>query len=623
TDEARSLLLSPLGGADPSDLRRLGRALRAEERAAGDPDRTSPQPRPSADLIREAVAEPATLVAVEPGVAAAAARVGAILGKARDVVEAGGSAEQALWALWSGTTWPARLRGAAERGGAAGQRADRDLDALCALFDAAARAEERLGRRGVLNFLAELEAQQIPGDTLAERATRGAAVRVLTAHRAKGLEWRLVVVAGVQEGVWPDLRRRGSLLQPDRIGRDGLAEPLSAAAMLAEERRLFYVAVTRSRQRLVVTAVRSAQDDGDQPSRFLAELGVPPVEVTERPLRPLSLASLVGELRAVLVDPQAGDRLRRVAAARLAVMAGERDPDGHLLVPAARPEQWWGLEDETDPGVPVRDPARPVALSGSALTGLQECPLRWFLAHEAHAESARTAALGFGSLVHTLADDVAHERIPADLAALMERLDRVWDQLAFDAPWQSHQQKGEARQALARFLAWHTRAHGRVVIATEQEFALPLHVGDHEVAIRGFMDRVERAEDGAVHIVDFKTGRYQPSGEQVATHPQLGVYQLAVRSGALGDAVGEGSPSGGAELVQLRLPAKDATLPLVQRQPPLPPEREGATWIERLLGEAARRILAEEFPPAKGQVCGRCEFRRCCPAWPEGRQVVE
>ncbi|MGH3341503.1 MAG: RecB family exonuclease, partial [Carbonactinosporaceae bacterium] len=304
------------------------------------------------------------------------------------------------------------------------------------------------------------------------------------------------------------------------------------------------------------------------------------------------------------------------------VLAGARDPEGLHLVPAARPEHWWGLDDETDPGVPVRDPGRPVALSGSALAGLQECPLRWFLAHEAHAEAARTAALGFGSVVHTLADDVAHERTPADLAALMERLDRVWDQLAFDAPWQSDQQREEARLALERFLVWHTRDRGRTVIATEKEFAVSLSLADHEVAIRGFMDRVERADDGALHVVDFKTGRYPPSGEQVANHPQLGVYQLAVRSGALGGAV-EDSPCGGAELVQLRLPAKDAALPVVQPQPPLPPGREGPTWIERLLGDAARRVLAEEFPPTKGQTCGRCEFRRCCPAWPEGRQVVE
>ena len=67
---------------------------------------------------------------------------------------------------------------------------------------------------------------------------------------------------------------RGSLLQPDRLGPDGLRDPLPASALLAEERRLFYVAVTRARRRLVVTAVDSPEDDGVRASRFLAELGV-------------------------------------------------------------------------------------------------------------------------------------------------------------------------------------------------------------------------------------------------------------------------------------------------------------------------------------------------------------
>ena len=75
-------------------------------------------------------------------------------------------------------------------------------------------------------FLDSLAGQEIAGDTLAERAPRGDAVAVLTAHRAKGLEWDLVVVAGVQEGSWPDLRQRGSLLGMDELvdvvaGRDG------------------------------------------------------------------------------------------------------------------------------------------------------------------------------------------------------------------------------------------------------------------------------------------------------------------------------------------------------------------------------------------------------------------
>ena len=135
------------------------------------------------------------------------------------------------------------------------------------------------------NFLTTLAAQQIPADTLAERGVRGDAVRLLTAHRSKGLEWRFVVVAHVQEEGWPDLRRRTSLLQADRIGADGLLPPTTVQTLLAEERRLFYVACTRARERLLVTAVRSPEDDGEQPSRFVDELDVPTPEV-ERGRRP-------------------------------------------------------------------------------------------------------------------------------------------------------------------------------------------------------------------------------------------------------------------------------------------------------------------------------------------------
>src|SRR4029079_6824083 len=146
---------------------------------------------------------------------------------------------------------------------------NRDLDSICALFEVAARAEEKQQHTSVEAFLEEIQAQQIPADTRADVGVSGDAVRLLTAHRSKGLEWRVVVIAGVQEGSWPDVRRRGSLLQADRLGADGLVEPPGIATMLAEERRLFYVAATRARERLVVTAVAAPEQDGDQPSRLL------------------------------------------------------------------------------------------------------------------------------------------------------------------------------------------------------------------------------------------------------------------------------------------------------------------------------------------------------------------
>ncbi|MFJ7588932.1 ATP-dependent helicase [Streptomyces sp. NPDC097617] len=619
-EAALTLLASPLGGMDAADLRRLGRALREEERAAG-----VKVPAPSDVLLARALAEPERLTAHDPAYARGAQRLGLLLRKARELLQGGGTAEEALWVLWDGTPWPQRLERSARRGGAAGRNADRDLDAVCALFDTAARAEERTGGRGALNFLEQLEAEDIAADMLTARATRSEAVRLMTAHRSKGLEWSLVVVAGVQEGLWPDLRRRGSLLEADRIGRDGLAEPLTPGALLAEERRLFYVAATRARDRLVVTAVKAPADDGDQPSRFLTELGVPPRDVTGRPRRPLAVAALVAELRATTVDPDASPALRDAAARRLARLAALTDDEDRPLVPAAHPQRWWGLYEPTRSSVPLRDRDRPVALSGSALEQLANtCSLQWFLGREVKADTPSTAAQGFGNVVHVLADEVASGRTPADLAVLMERLDSVWDALAFDAPWKSRQEKDNARAALERFLRWHTTDRGgRAAVATEHEFDVTLEAGDVAVRIRGSMDRVETDPQGRAYVVDFKTGKSAPTRDEVARHPQLAVYQLAVREGAVDEVFDGLRPApGGAELVQLRQGAAvreggDA-VPKVQAQQPLDGE-----WVGDLLATAAGRVLDERFAPAAGRHCDHCSFRSSCSARPEGRQTVE
>ncbi|GJF29958.1 helicase UvrD [Kitasatospora sp. NE20-6] len=638
---AHTLLTGPLGGLDGSDLRRLGRALREEERAAlreaGDPSAV----RPAEELIREALAEPERLVAMDPAYARRARDLGTLLRKVRELLAGGGSAEDALWALWDGSRrWRERLERTALRGGAAARNADRDLDALCALFETAARAEERVaGHRGAPDLLAELEAQDIAADTLTVRAVRPEAVRLMTAHRSKGLEWRVVVVAGVQEGLWPDLRRRGSLLEADRIGRDGLAEPLSPAALLGEERRLFYTAATRAKDRLIVTAVKAPAEDGDEPSRFLRELyreqldprtgavrsRVPQVtvaDVTHRPRRPLSVAALVAELRAVTVDPARTPELRRAAAERLARLASAADEDGFPLVPAAHPDRWWGLLDQTAAADPLRSPETPVRLSGSGLEQLESCALQWFLDKDVRAAGTATAAQGFGNVLHALADEVGSGRSPADLAVLMERLDTVWDALAFDAPWKSQQEKTEARSALERFLHWHVLERGRTTVATEHGFDLTLTVGGVAVRIRGSMDRIEQDEGGRAYVVDFKTGKQIPTEKSLPEHKQLAVYQLAVRNGALDGlpGVAAGVASGGAELVHLREPGKtDKEAPKVQQQAP----PDGEPWIENLLADAAGRVLAERFVPTQGDGCARCSFRSSCSAQRDGRQVVD
>ncbi len=556
-DEARLLLQSPLGGLDSMGVRQLGRALRSADRAelAG-----SALPRPSAELVARALHDPELIAECGAGPeTAAAGRLADLLARCERQLAGGGSAEEVLWTLWSASSWPERLRRQAARGGDPGRRADRDLDAVCALFAIAARSEEVAGRRGVTAFLAEVEGQQIPADTLRESDTRGSVVRLLTAHRAKGLEWDLVVVAGVQEGSWPDVRRRGSLLEPDRLSPAGVSELPPTAARVAEERRLFYVACTRARRRLVVTAVAGTEGEGDQPSRFLAELGVPVRTVAGRPRRPLTLAALVGELRSVTADPDASAALREQASIRLARLADATDALGQPLVPAADPGRWWGMAELSDAPRPVTAPTDAVHLSGSQLGSLLSCPRQWFLSRKAQAESSRSSAASFGSVVHVLAEHGAHDDV--DPAALAEHLTAVWDQLAFDAKWLSAVERVEAESALERFAAWQQARRGQTLLGTEVGFACEVDLGAERVHLTGTADRVERDPDGRVRIVDFKTSRSEPRAADVAVQDQLGVYQLAVQLGAFAEVTGPGARPAGAELVYLRLPDGAGPLP--------------------------------------------------------------
>jgi superfamily I DNA/RNA helicase/RecB family exonuclease len=600
-DVAAALLSGPLGNLDAAALRRLGRALRRHDAADG------ARPRPSRVLIAEALADPVYLATLEAAgrtawAIEAAGKLASLLRQASGQIAVGESAEQVLWTLWDGTSWPKRLQADAEASGENALRANHDLDAVCVLFAEAARAEERDARRSVAEVARALEAQQIPADSLAQTGDAGDSVLLMTAHRSKGLEWPLVVVAAVQDGEWPDVRARGSLLQGDRLSPDGAITPPSRSAQTAEERRLFYVACSRAGSRLIVTAVASGSDEGEQPSRFVAELagGLPDAE--SRPHRTLSLRGAVAQLRRI-GENTSDPAVRARTAALLARLAS------HPAGTAAHPDRWWGLAPRTYSEVPVRDPEVPLGLSGSQMNTLTHCVLQWFVSHEAKGERGTTSAQGFGSIVHAIAAEVVRAGLDPDVHELAAHLDAVWSELGL-TPWVSQREHAEAVAALERFVVWH-RSNKREVLAAEHEFDVIADVDGRAVRLRGSMDRVERSADG-VHVVDFKTSKKAIKLDEAEEHAQLGLYQAAVEAGAADD-IAPGEPPAGAELVYLRVGAK---APTVRKQ------SAGTDVAFEQLREAVRIIGAEDFAATVGDACGYCAFQRICPAQEAGASVV-
>lgn len=617
-DEAVRLLTSPLAGFDALGLRRLARQWRQVR--AGD------APVTLADQLAAAVNEPEWLERAEdtPAVQRLRGLLG-VLAAARKRVAAGDPVDVVAWTLWQGTEWPGQLRRESAAGGAVGARADADLDALCAFFDSAAEADRRGGVGGVRAFLAELASQQIPADHERESRLRHRGVQVLTAHRARGREWDLVVVAGVQEGVWPVGRRVSTVLDAAMLTSGGLVGTTDHRDLLAAERRLFHLACSRARRRLVVTAAAGTEGEADTPSRFLAELGVP-AEEPERGRTALTLPALVAELRRWASSPGAPPELRSAAAVELARLADAADDSGRALVPAADPASWWGVRELSSRPEPLPDGAV-VRLSPSQVASVLTCPRRYFLAREARGEGEPGLAASLGSLIHLLVQQAVAEGWGID--ELRSQLDLVWHRLRFEAAWLSATERVEVELGLARFLAWR-QVRDADLVGVEVPFTLSVPVDGLTVVLDGKVDWLEATSDG-LRVIDFKTSRTAPTKAAVAGMEQLGVYQLAVASGGF-DAVAPGrARPQGAAAVYLRLPDKPEDLPREFGQASLatvpylggdPEEEQYPSWVHQRVASAARVVAEGSFPATPGAHCRSCAFATSCPASGRGEQVL-
>ncbi|MFI7584259.1 ATP-dependent helicase [Kocuria sp. M1N1S27] len=629
---AVDLLSSRIGAASPMDVRRLRQRLRAEELAAGGR-------RTSDDLLVEALVAPGALDAAGARSVPARRIARMLTAGTRALREEGATAETVLWALWEAAGVAESWRRRALEGGPAGDRADRDLDAVVGLFEAAERYVDHLPGASPAQFLDYIDSQELPMDTLAARAPTDETVEIMTPATSAGRQWPVVFVAGLQEGVWPNTRLRGQLLGADLL-TDALDLGVEQAARVTpvtrmrevrhDELRSFSAAVSRSRGALVVTA---ASDEDEQPSEFL-DLVDPPGAgpgdgarpVVDAP-RPMTLRALVAELRQ-WVQLHDEDPVRAEAAARLL----HRIASSPRPVPGAHPDTWWGAA-ELSSTAPVFDDGVPVPVSPSRIETIHRSPLDWFVA-AARAEAATDLSRSLGSLVHAIAEELPE----ASGSELVAELERRWPELGLPDTWEAAVQLERARQMLRKFAQYVLDArstHGRRLASVEGSFSVLVQGRARDALLRGRVDRLELDEQGRYVVVDLKTGRTQPRGAGIAEHPQLAAYQVALTAGA-GTAMVAGDEetvlelpggtvtelSGGALLVQLGTRAKS---PSVQQQDPLDPD---ASWARDLITRAAELVAGERFVARHDQAEGAfnghgCKLPQICPLCAEGRQVSE
>ncbi len=571
-------LRTPFGGMDAIALRRLRARLRHLELGQGGST-------PARELLRAAMSAPATLTLIDAPESRTAERFAETVAGVARAAAGGETIHDLLWRIWEqARAVDGRRLHVAWREISllpTGAETARSLDALVALFDAAKRFVERTPNERPEVFVRDILDSEVPEDTLSSPERPGT-VTLLTPATALGTEFDAVVVAGVQDGVWPNVRLRGGLLQTWRLAdaltaaRSGLPAEVPDVldrrrAALHDELRLFVRAISRARHRLLITAV---DDDDLTPSAFFGFLPAPqPSERHSSAEHPLTLRGLVARYRRVLTTAHS-EPAQREAAAQLAVLAREG-------VPGAHPHDWYGVTAPST-AAPLRDLAASGArVSPSAVESYEECGLNWVVS-ALGGDTVMPPTAGIGTIVHE-----AMERVPdGDLERMREIVEEHWPELDFETAWIGRKERRRADLFIDRLHSYlgEVRRDGGRILGSEVEFRFAVDVSGetaeptvhpvgedrgHRAIVHGYIDRVEAyppgagehgpargrgwrsmsgGPEGTTVVVDLKTGKTDPESDGgVVDHAQLAAYQIAVQEGLVPGAA-PGS-LGGARLV--------------------------------------------------------------------------
>ncbi len=490
-------------------------------------------------------------------------------------------------------------------------------------------------------------------------------VRLMTVYQAKGLEFEAVAVPRLVEGQFPDTREDAPLIPLELLKQ---APPDDFA--IDEERRLLYVAMTRAKGQLLLSAPQNAGARSG-PSRFVAEIsrsvdGPAPVssedfepavpddlEIERRAAGPQAEVDEVtrgaaasahensAQLLKLMPVPLAYERrfaLRRRAVELLGMLESlaPDDHEGRAALTAdlvATAEQAAGVDNDAAAG---RDPvtldvvsrhapagrallemaALPATFSHSQLHTYSECPLQYAFQRVYRIPVAETPGyFEFGHVIHRAfevftrqrRDAAAAGQAPPGYEELKRAFDEAWQPRNFADAQAAQHYASRAEPALRRF---YDREVSRLAEAVDFEAGFTLELdgspGEQPVRLYGVIDRIDRHPDGTIEITDYKTGRPRRQAD-VDVDEQLSAYALAMAMGAVPDPVTH-EPLPAAGRLTLYFTETDQALSTTRSPEQLDAFRD--TVLEK-----ARRIRSGDFTatPDKWR-CGRCDYRLICPS---------
>jgi DNA helicase-2/ATP-dependent DNA helicase PcrA len=431
------------------------------------------------------------------------------------------------------------------------------------------------------------------GDEAAEAdASRGEAVQLMTAHAAKGLEFEHVFVIRLNRGAFPVRNMRPIFEFPDALMKEELPK---GDHHVLEERRLFYVALTRAKRRLTLTTIVRERS---KPSPFLEDIEQEIGRLAKDVLR--VSPGVAAHPLASVADESARNASEAahpasVAHAQPAAISGALFPGGAEGAYEASRIGAWAAEYRPPLG-------RPLELSAESIESYGNCPQKFLFGNRWHVREQPGAAVTFGSVMHTTIQHAVAECRKAEppaldrLLALFEEEWRKRKGAGFEDNYQEESYREAGREQLRKF-------HARVTAAPpavrdqEKTFTLPMA---NDVVLAGRMDQINSLPDGSCEIVDYKTGTPRTEKE-LRKNLQLTLYVLAAR-----EALELGLPP-----VAFHYHENDAVI-RVQR------EAKDLAEAESIVQEVAAGIRAGQFPARAGFNCRFCDYRLICPAHERG-----